>query len=666
MPEPEVKQTRKFRSLTVTLAAAFLALSLVVLLIASGLQTYSNFQTQQKVVSSQQQLIAQDAANTVRSFFQEKFILLEAAVSRGSLVNTRQEERKLALERLLGHEPAFRQLVLLDAQGQEVVRVSRQSNLVVCNLTERVDGDMFTKATQGKTYASSIHIDEVTSEPLIMMAMPVTDVFGDFQGVLMAEVNLKFMWDLVGQIKVGDTGYAYVVDRQGNLIAYSDISRVLGGENLGNVQEVREFISGEDKVWAGVSQGIKDTYVVSTYMPLGTPDWAVVIELPVLEAYDSVINMLRITAGILLLGLVLAIVTGFYLSKRITRPILLLRDAAIKIGEGELDTQIAIDSKDEVGELASSFNRMAQDLRKSRVEIEDYSKTLEAKVDVRTKELEVKVGELDKTRLAVLNMMEDLQEAKSGLEDNVKERTEELQKAYDRLKEADQAKDDFLAITSHELKTPLTSIIGLTQLIQEELADEMSDDEKEDVKVVLEEATRLKKLIEEILELARLDAGRQVFKMVGLDVKQLAGEVAHELEAFSEQKGVKINVEEIDVPTVTGDYESVKRLLYNLTNNGVKYTSGKGSNVVVGAYRDKDRVVMFVRDNGIGIPDEAKEKVFDRFFQVDSSKSRKYGGTGLGLAICKKIVQAHNGELWFESKLGEGSTFYFSLPIFNK
>jgi PAS domain S-box-containing protein len=276
------------------------------------------------------------------------------------------------------------------------------------------------------------------------------------------------------------------------------------------------------------------------------------------------------------------------------------------------------------------------------------------------------ITERKKAEEKLEKLTEDLQTAKNDLEVKVTERTKELRKAYDDLREADKVKDDFLAITSHELKTPLTSIIGLTQLLQEELADKMSDDEKEDVKVVLEEANRLKKLIEEILELARLDAGKQVFNMVELDVKKIADEVADELKAFSEQNQVTVNVEEVNVPAVKGDYESIKRLFNNLINNAVKYSSEKQGTITVGAYQDKDTVVTYVRDNGIGIPNKAKTRIFDRFYQVDSSTSRKYGGTGLGLTICKKIVEAHNGRIWFDSKLGQGTTFYFSLPIFNK
>ncbi|NVO09157.1 MAG: PAS domain S-box protein [Bacteroidales bacterium] len=386
------KIKNRFRSMKVTLAVAFLVLSLVVLLIAIGLETFFNFQTQQKVIASQQQLIAQDAANKVKTFIQEKLKVLEATAKFGNLVNASKEEQKLILNKLLGIEPIFREAILLDTQKQELVKISRLSSALPIQLTEQIKSDIFLKVSQEKTYISSVYIDKITSEPMIIMAIPITNIFGDFKGILMAEVNLKFMWDLLDVIKIGKNGLAYVVDRQGNLIAYSDISRVLKGENLIQLRQVAEFVNGSEPFIKGdaeISQGIRNNRVVANYMPLGVPDWAVVAELPVLEAYDSIIRMLLLSAGIILISIVLAIVAGIYISKKITKPIIKLRDAAIQIGEGNLDTRITINTDDEIGELAESFNKMTLELKKSKKEIDEYNSTLEQKVEKRTIDLKL-------------------------------------------------------------------------------------------------------------------------------------------------------------------------------------------------------------------------------------------------------------------------------------
>jgi hypothetical protein len=137
-------------------------------------------------------------------------------------------------------------LVLLNAQGQELTRVSRLSNLISYGFIKRIGSDTFSQVSQGKRYIGSVYIDDITSEPMVIMVVPVMDTFGDLKGTLLAEVNLKFMWDLVGRIKVGNKGLAYVVDKQGKLIAAGDISRVLKGEDLTYLSEVNEFVKGDE------------------------------------------------------------------------------------------------------------------------------------------------------------------------------------------------------------------------------------------------------------------------------------------------------------------------------------------------------------------------------------------------------------------------------------
>jgi two-component system sensor kinase FixL len=373
------KKTKAFRSLWVTLAIAFLTLSAVVLIIASSLNIYFSFKNQQKLITDEQRFIAQNAAISVKDFVQKKLDLLRAATAITNLAVAPQEEQKLVLEKLLGAEPAFRQLLLLNPQEQELARISRLSNLVSKQFTKRVSNRLFADVRSGKIYIGSVYIDEVTSEPLLVMAVPVKDIFSDFNGILLAEVNLKFMWDLVGGIKIGNKGLAYVVDKKGNLIASGDISRVLKGENLVYLNEVNEFVRGDviiHKDSAEIVRGIKGNKVVANHAHLGTPDWAVVVELPVLEAYETVITTLITSGLIILLSFALAIIAGIYLSKRITKPIIALRDAAIRIGEGRLDTRIEIKKKDEIGDLAAAFNQMTQHLQRTTTSIDNLNQEI--------------------------------------------------------------------------------------------------------------------------------------------------------------------------------------------------------------------------------------------------------------------------------------------------
>ena len=364
-------QTRKPQtalSLANTLALAFFILSIVVLLISGSLQLFSNIQTQRIVISSNQQLIAQDATKTVSSFIQEKFSVLETSVWLADPVTASPEEQKLILNSLLGLQPAFRQLVLLNAQGQESAQAARLSRAASGRLTDRVKGDVLAQMKQRGKYISSVYIDPVTSEPLVIMAVPVNDVLGEFKGSLVVEVNLKFMWNLVDQLKVGETGCAYVVDRQGNLIAFGDTARVLKGENVGHLKVVSEFIHNPVSIRsseANIYQGIMGVTVVGTYVPLGMPDWAVVTELPWEEAYRDTIRNVVVSSGGTLAMAILAGVVGAYVARRLAVPLVHLMETATRIAGGERELQAVVDGPKEAVSLAIAFNSMTAQLRQS-------------------------------------------------------------------------------------------------------------------------------------------------------------------------------------------------------------------------------------------------------------------------------------------------------------
>lgn len=374
---------KKFRSLTVTLAVAFIAISLAIVLITTGLQGFSNYQNQQKIISYEQNLIAQGAADTVKNMVSVRIDKLQGTAYLSGLATSQPEQQKATLGKLLHFDPAFRQVILFNARGEEITRSSRVSRAESNQISEPIREDIFAHAVQGKTFIGPVYIDEKSGEPMVIMAAPVTDIFGDFKGALAAEVNLKFMWDLVGNLEIGNKGAAYVVDNKGNLIAYGDISRVLKGENVLGLEEVRRFVSNRDVAYnAEVTVGIEGEDVVANYVPLGDPDWAVIVEMPVDEVYREFNQGLYRTILILLTSLVLASIAGILLSRIITKPLILLRDATREISKGNLETRVEISSMNEIGELADSFNRMTADLVQTTVSRNYFDDILKSMFDM--------------------------------------------------------------------------------------------------------------------------------------------------------------------------------------------------------------------------------------------------------------------------------------------
>lgn len=227
-----------------------------------------------------------------------------------------------------------------------------------------------------------------------------------------------------------------------------------------------------------------------------------------------------------------------------------------------------------------------------------------------------------------------------------------------------QMKNEFVSTVSHELRTPLTSIKGYIDLILDGEAGEVNEIQTEFLGIVKENTDRLVTLINDLLDISRIESGRLHLKVGPLDVGEVVAGVIETFRTIAEQQGISL---ESSVPhtlaPVVGDRDRIGQVLMNLVSNALKYTVGGGGTVKVRARREGDRVIASVTDSGIGIPKEAQKDLFSKFYRVDSSLTRSIGGTGLGLSIAKSIVELLGGRIWVRSTPGRGSTFSFSLPV---
>lgn len=244
----------------------------------------------------------------------------------------------------------------------------------------------------------------------------------------------------------------------------------------------------------------------------------------------------------------------------------------------------------------------------------------------------------------------------------LEEKERELARAYEKLKELDKLKTDFMNVAAHELKTPIVSMAGYLELLEEA---KLSEEDRENLRVVTRNVDRLQKLVSDVLDISKLDSGVMKFRMEKIQLTSLIKNSVEDTGQFAREKGITLQARiPPKLPPVYADPVRLTQVLTNLINNAVKFTERGG--VTVEAWTDGKGVSVAVRDTGIGIAGEHIPKLFTKFFQVDTSIKRKYGGTGLGLAICKQIVKAHGGKIWAESTLGKGSTFYFTLPTWRE
>lgn len=321
------------------------------------------------------------------------------------------------------------------------------------------------------------------------------------------------------------------------------------------------------------------------------------------------------------------------LTHLVTRPLQRLRQAFGSIQKGNLDVRLNdSESSYELNAVVAEFNEMAHQLS-------DLYDNLESQVEERTAQL-------------------------SRVNEALKAKRVQLERANERLRNENQYKSDFLSMMSHELRTPLTSIIAFSEMLNR--AGDPADEKEAEIRREIEANSHvLLLMINDILEMSRLDAGKTQLVMETVDLGDIVGLVLSVVAPLARRNKVGFTYSiDADVPLVTCDGDRIRHVLENLCGNAMKFTPAQGTVALSVSYdAAADEVLMSVSDTGIGIAEEDRERIFEKFVQADSSASRRYRGTGLGLALVREYTEMHGGRVELESELGRGSTFTVHLPV---
>ena len=519
------------------------------------------------------------------------------------------DQRHYDYFKLLRQVPAITEISYLDPAGRERLRISRLAMDVIDSGKDFSHAPQFLEAKSGKTYFGPVYFRKET-EPYLTLAMAAGQ---NDAGVTVAEVNLKFIWDVITQIKIGKAGYAYVVDARGRLISHPDISLVLQKTDFSKLPQVRAALAATPPsatqqaiTLADDARGRPVLVSYATIAPLG---WAVLVEQPRAEAFAPLYASMLRTGLLLLVGIGLSILASLALARKMVTPIRALQSGAAQIGAGALEHRIEVHTGDELEALADQFNRMA----------------------------------------------EQLQESYHGLERKVDERTEQLAIA-------NRHKSEFLANMSHELRTPLNAIIGFSEVLHERMFGDANAKQMEYFQDIHSSGKHLLSLINDVLDLSKIEAGRMELELSRFDLT-LALENA--LTLVKERAGRHGIVLALDVDrrlnNFVGDERKFKQILLNLLTNAVKFTP-EGGRIDVKAVPVDGAVEISVADTGIGIAPEDQAAVFEEFRQVGTDYAHKREGTGLGLTLTKKFIELHGGRIRVHSEIGKGSTFIFTLP----
>ncbi|HWO42552.1 MAG TPA: ATP-binding protein [Candidatus Eisenbacteria bacterium] len=758
-------------------------------LITSGLvELYFRYHESREQLALQQKEIAAGAAFKIEHFIQEIHNVLKGATkSRDIAPKGLTPDFRFELEKLLLIAPAITEAVALNDQGVIQVQASRLRTVLPDAKKIFAASEAFKQARQGKSYFGRVYFVR-GSEPYMTIAVPIERFAGDVIGVLQAEVNLKYIGDVVSSLTIGKAGYAYVISGSGELIAHPDISLVLQRRNIREVAAVRAAFDkapAAEGLAAIVAPNIQGKEVLSSYALIPWLDWAIIIDRPVEEAYEALYASMRRTAVLFLIGLGMALIASFFLARRVVDPLRRLREGVERIGVGDLGYRLDLKTGDEIEVLADEFNKMTEQLRES-------YRTLEQKVEHRTRELsesleqQTATGEIlrviassptdiqpvldavaesaarlcDAEDAVIFRVFGDQHQrvAKHGsipapdfpvpitrgfpggraildretvhihdleavldteyrdvkeIQKEIGQRTvlatplvregvaigaivirrlevrpfnekqiallktfadqaviaienvrlfQEIQDKNAQLEAANKHKSQFLANVSHELRTPLNSIIGFTRIVLRRMEGQLPALQKENLQKVLISSEHLLNLINELLDLAKIEAGRMEAFAETFKLDEIIRVATTTVEPLLRNGNVKL-VTEIasDIPPMRTDRDKLKQCVLNLLSNAVKFTE-KGE-IKVAARRDDGLLKLTVSDTGIGMNQEAQKYIFDEFRQADMSSTRKYGGTGLGLAIVKKFINLMGGDIVVESEVGKGSKFTITLPM---
>ncbi len=585
---------------------------------------YFSYEDSKRQVTNMEIDKASTAAVSIQQFVEE--ILADVTSVTLASVEPDGSDRLQSFRGLLTRQKLISELSYLDARGRECVRVysfeANQLDSQTCG-ADLQNSPEFTQALVKQQYFGGVAFDQRDNRPHMTVAVP-EDAPG--HGVIVADVDLRSVLDAIDRAQVGTQGYAYAVDSSGELIAHPDINLVLAHTNLAGLPQVKAALTGTGDVPANTVTTGRDQdgrEVLSAFHSVDPPGWWVFVEEPVSEAFAPIEAAIWRTATLLIVFLVVAVITSVLLARNLVRPIETIQWAAAKIGSGALNQRIEISSRDELGALAEEFNRMA-------ARLQAHYANLELEVQERTRELASALAALD-------------------------ERTHELEAASHH-------KSEFLANMSHELRTPLNAISGFSQVLRKQLFGEINAKQAEYLDDILASARHLLSLIDDVLDLAKVEAGQIELHEAPFSLPEALERGVVVVRERAMKGGVRISLSvDPGVDTVIGDQRRITQVVFNLLSNAVKFTPAGGT-VDVSAARVDGAVGVSVRDTGPGIAREDQDRIFEEFQQATAGKEQREG-TGLGLALSKRLVELHGGRIWVESEPGTGSTFTFTLPV---
>ncbi|MGD9674563.1 MAG: ATP-binding protein [Candidatus Nitrosocosmicus sp.] len=609
---------------------------------------FQNFATtmQMQLINGLETIASNTMDNLSRQMFERladiRFLSDSNILGNSNLTNQEKVNYLRSMERAF---KAYSSISIYDKMG---IKIGDTRNI---HLGENEsDKEFFREAIQGNLYYDSVPTySESLKQYVIHFAAPLLDENKTIDGVVVTRHPINKINDIFKEVISSDENMdntnTYIkldlISANGTVI-YSSHDR---GSILKVLPNFPELISqNNSSLFNSTAPQIQvNDFEILVSVPQGSghldytgSGWFLLLR----ENTDIVFGNLQRTVDQFLVvsGIILtiSIVLILFIARTISLPLSKLTDLVIRIGKGNYDSKIDIKSSDEVGELATNFEIMRQN-------VHDVNRSLNKIVDDRTREL---------------------QEANEELRQN----DEYLAKVNKELRLADKAKEEFMSMVSHELKTPLVPARGYIELLlrQKKIGD-LNEKQKKYANIIYRNILKLEVLVNDVLDGYKIDMGKLKVQKNLVNVKVLISSVISDLDSLIGEKQITVIVvlRLVEETTIMCDRRRIEQVFANLIKNAIDFVPHiSGKITIIAELVNNNTMVQFsVEDNGTGIPYEKMDKQFHKFYQVDTSLIRKHGGSGLGLAICKGIVEAHGGTIWIDKGYREGAAFRFTIPL---
>ncbi|MBA2279481.1 HAMP domain-containing protein [Candidatus Saccharibacteria bacterium] len=713
--------------------ALFSVIALLPLVVISIIWLRSTHDQLKQAAVNRQNILLSSSAQRLNDALETEINSVITHSQESSVTGLNIDQAKINLMQYANQDSDVLRITLVDNNGNEKIVINNHE--FSTSLNNIKSSEEFKVVSQVSNEVSVSDVIYTNEQPRIIIAVPLLSFsklgdqnltsaealarrFGsDVKGALIVDISLDNPFQSVLTSEIGGDGYTYIVDAEGQLIAHPDPELIKNNANLSSVNQVSRFLAAPASIEVpSVTLSEKNSEVLSSHYRIKRTGWAIIGQEPINSIYAPYNQVVRLAVFIIIFAGIVSTLLSLLFSRNLTRPIRSLMAGTYQVAQGNLDLQIAKESKDEIGVLAERFNTMTGNLKQMITNLKTEGTKLNVvlnsvgegivatdslnhvvfanisaavlagqlpsdltgkpfkqiftlsknntpfQVDPNSTEITKEVVFISPNkRLHYLDIfVNKIENDPDGIKNiiTLRDQTDE--------RELEMMKLDFVSMAAHELRTPLTAIRGYLSLLKTDANSNFSNNGVQSIERAQSSTDQLAGLISNLLNVSKIERGSLNLSYSKLDWVKTVREAldGHKFSALEKQVTLLYEGPTESVPLLA-DEISIKEVINNLIANAIHYTPENGR-IIISVREEGDKVITSIKDSGLGIPANALSRLFAKFYRVKGGMASGSGGTGLGLYISKSIVELHKGKIWVESEEGQGSTFTFSLPSYNE